>query len=256
MKKYLFLLVIFGAFSCAESKQKDLPNKDPKLVLKDFRSWWNYHATNILMAENYTALDRQSNPISRELFIDSLITGKVIAMKLSTSDSSVKYQLYPVGEDIDQSIVTQIQSFGRDEMQNLKMQGQPIPAFNFTDLNGKTYTAENTKGKIVLLKCWFIHCTVCVQEMPELNKLVRKLSNRNDVIFLSLAYDTPGKLNTFLAKTRFDYATASVGNDYMSDQLKIRAYPTHFVINKQGLIANVSTDYEQMEIALDRELAK
>ena len=29
-----------------------------------------------------------------------------------------------------------------------KMEGKPIPAFNFSDIDGNLYTSENTKGKI------------------------------------------------------------------------------------------------------------
>jgi hypothetical protein len=55
------------------------------------------------------------------------------------------------------------------EMAHFKMEGTPIPGFNFTDLNDKVYNQSTTRGKIVILKCWFIHCVACLKEFPELN---------------------------------------------------------------------------------------
>jgi thiol-disulfide isomerase/thioredoxin len=47
------------------------------------------------------------------------------------------------------------------------------------------------KGKIVVIKCWYIHCAACIKEFPEVNNLVRKYKDRKDIIFISLAEDTP-----------------------------------------------------------------
>jgi cytochrome oxidase Cu insertion factor (SCO1/SenC/PrrC family) len=52
-----------------------------------------------------------------------------------------------------------------------KTSRKEIPDFNFTDLNGQNITSLNTKGKHIIIKTWFINCTACVKEFPELNEL-------------------------------------------------------------------------------------
>jgi hypothetical protein len=40
---------------------------------------------------------------------------------------------------------------------------------------------------------------------------------------------------------------------YMNDTLHLNAFPTHFIINKQGKIAKVLMDSEGLEVALSKE---
>ena len=44
---------------------------------------------------------------------------------------------------------------------------------------------RKTKGKIVVMNCWYITCSMCVKEMPELNKLVKKYKNNPNLTFKS-----------------------------------------------------------------------
>jgi cytochrome oxidase Cu insertion factor (SCO1/SenC/PrrC family) len=64
-----------------------------------------------------------------------------------------------------------------NEIQNLKKEGK-FPDFSFKDLNGNLITNESMKGKIVVIKCWYIHCAACIKEFPEVNNLVRKYKDR------------------------------------------------------------------------------
>jgi cytochrome oxidase Cu insertion factor (SCO1/SenC/PrrC family) len=49
-----------------------------------------------------------------------------------------------------------------NEIQNLKKVGKPD--FSFKDLNGNLITNESIRGKIVVIKCWYIHCAACIKE--------------------------------------------------------------------------------------------
>ncbi|WP_242499337.1 hypothetical protein [Flavobacterium sp. 140616W15] len=40
---------------------------------------------------------------------------------------------------------------------------------------------------------------------------------------------------------------------YMNETLQLNAFPTHFIINKDGLIAKVVNNYESLEVALEKE---
>lgn len=247
-----FLLMIFSCSDKSDYVNPDSTNK----FLKDFRTWWNYNYKNIKLSEDYTALDASSHIISRESFLKSLCSGEYVAFRLKTTDSAVKYKLFKLNSLADGEIRDQVKQFGEDGLQKYKMEGTKIPDFNFSDLNGKVYNKETTKGKIVVLKCWFIHCQVCVEEMPALNEIVRQYQNRKDVLFLSLAFDSKEKLNKFLTKTKFDYAVIPVQEKYMEEKLKVTAFPTQFIINKNGLIVKVVNDYHDMISSLKRETLK
>ena len=254
IKILLYLFLILNIFSC--SKPIEQPNANPDTTLKTFDSWWTYNSYNINLSAKYTALDENSIAIDRESFLKLLSSGKYVAFKLGTSDSTLKYKLYKLDDSADKGIISIAKQFANAHYQYFKMEGKAIPDFNFTDLDGKIYNPETTKGKIVVLKCWFIGCFMCVKEMPKLNKVVKKYQNRENIVFVSLAYDNESKLRQFLKKTKFDYAVCYVPEQYINERLEITAYPTHIIISKKGVISKVTDNAEEMIGALENELLK
>ncbi len=92
--------------------------------------------------------------------------------------------------------------------------------------------------------------------MPALNGVVKKFNSRNDVVFISLAFDTKERLVKFLSGTHFDYPVIPVSQKYLEEQLKVTEYPTHFILNRRGRITKVVTDYHDMIYALKFKLSQ
>ncbi len=248
------LLILLNGISCSKSIEQ--PNAKPEVILKNFDTWWAYNSININLTANYVALNENSEVIDRENFLKSLTSGKYVTFKLVTSDSSLKYKLHKLDAQADVSIGTNMKRFVDTHYHYFKMEGKQIPDFNFTDLNGKIYNSETTKEKIVVLKCWFIHCFMCVKEMPKLNKIVEKYRNQKDVVFISLAYDDEEKLKQFLKKTKFNYAVVPISEQYFEEKLKIYTFPTHLILSKKGVISKVMDNADEMILALEMELLK
>lgn len=250
----IHLVLILIVSSCSQTSGYESPNADPGLILKDFNGWWNYNYRNINLSQNYTALDTTNKVISKETFLKFLCSGEYIPLRLISKDSSLKYRLYKLSPSIGNDIKTQIKRIGEDEYQYYKMEGMQLPDLNFTDINGNVYNKETTKGKIVVLKCWFIRCQKCVEEMPALNKAIKQFQNRKDILFISLAFDSKKQLKDFLIKTKFDYAVVPEQKTYLIERLKIYSYPAHLIINKEGLISKVAVNWEDMISSLKREI--
>lgn len=250
----IIFIIVSSCSNTAHTAENLNVNADS--VLKDAGTWWNYNTHNIKLAENYTPLDTSSKVINKETFLQSLSTGEYVALRLKTIDSSLKYKLYKLSPDADKGIIALTRQFGKDGYKWYQMEGKEIPGFNFTDLNGKIYNRETTKGKIVILKCWFIHCQVCVEEMPALNAIVKQYENTNDVLFISLAFDSKEQLTAFLLKKKFDYAVIPNQEKYLIDTLRVNEFPTQFIISKTGKIAKVVTNYQDMVSVLKYELSK
>jgi thiol-disulfide isomerase/thioredoxin len=217
------------------------------------------YLNNVDLSHKFTGLDTTGNIISKEVFLKLLSSGEYIPLKLILKDTSNCYELYKVPEEQDpRNLLLNmfIKNYGATEYNKYTMIGAPFPVFNFTDLHGHVYNNENTKGKIVVLKCWFIQCKPCVEEMPELNKIVKQYENRKDIIFISLSFDSHEELKTFLLKTPFTYAVVAGQQNYLSEILKVTSYPTHIVVNKKGNVVLISNDYEEMSSAVKVEAAK
>lgn len=225
-------------------------------VLSSFNVFWNYYSRYVKLYEDFVPYDTAGKVIDKQVFLNEMLGEKYFPLLLGANDSKWHYRLTPIPATADPNAGSYMRQFAADELKYSKMKGKPIPAFSFKDINGKLYTSANTKGKIVLFKCWFIGCVTCVEEMPALNELVKKYKDRNDILFVSLAIDSKPELQAFLAKTQFDYATVPNQEGYMNNKLLVNAYPTHFLINKEGVLVNVVSDEASIASLLDREADK
>jgi len=230
------------------------PVADPKLILKDAASFWAYKQQYVRLYEDYKAFDTQLKPISKLAFLQTLSTGRYLPLRLQSPDTTTLYQLYPVPAGVDKDLKAILHQWVRNEYEYYQAEGKPLPDYHFVDMDGKIYSKQTTQGKILVLKCWFVHCVACVAEMPALNALKQRYQNRDDVVFVSLCLDPADKVAAFLKKSKFDYATVPSQTAYLEEQLKIGSYPMHLVVNKQGLVIKKVNNYHGVVYALTKTL--
>lgn len=152
---------------------------------------------------------------------------------------------------ISQPTEEQIRQVEEAKKEVKRMKGQPFPSFNLTSLDGTTYSSEELKGKILLINFWFTRCKPCIMEMPEMNELVAEYKSK-DVIFLAPTFDDSEAVNKFLTKRPFEYAIVPDVKDFCLE-LNVRSYPTHFVINRDGIIEKVIIGYSSMTVGALRK---
>lgn len=224
-------------------------------LLTDFMTFWNYYSRDVKLNQDFLAYDTKAQKITKETFLKQLNTGFYFPLRVHTKNSDLGYKLEKIPAKADPIISAYMKQFSKQELIFYRMQGKEIPAFHFTGIDGQSYTSENTKGKIILFKCWFIKCVACVQEMPALNELAKKYQGRKDVLFISLAMDGKKELVEFLRKTRFDYATGPMQKKYMAEKLNVVAYPTHFLIDKSGKLVRALYNDVEVGEALEKEIS-
>ncbi|RRB02561.1 TlpA family protein disulfide reductase [Larkinella rosea] len=251
---FLVLTVVF--YSCFQKRPYGNPVQAPATILKDMESFWNYKARNVRLYEDYQALDPESNVIPKKDFLKKIATGEYFPLRLSSIDSMAYYRLQPIKKTTNQDIRTTVKYWGLEELEHFQKEGTAMPDYQWVDMEGKRYTKETTKGKILVVKCWFLACLPCIQEMPALNELKRQYESRDDLLFVSLCMDPSDKVAAFLMKKQFDYATVPDQESFLTDQLQLNAYPTHFVINKKGLITKKVNDYHALAYALKKETSR
>ncbi|MBC7400926.1 MAG: TlpA family protein disulfide reductase [Mucilaginibacter sp.] len=254
MKK-LSLLILSIVFLSGVGYGKPLePVMQPKVILKDFDSFLFYIGAYYKPYQDFISYDAASRLITKKVFLEKLKTGDYLPLRLKVNDGKLYYILYKIDPDRYKKISSYIDGYAYQWLENYEKQGKKFPAFNFTDINGNKYNAANTKGKVLVVKCWFIGCQRCEEEMPELNQLMARHKNRKDIIFISLAPDSKVKLHAFLKRKRFDYPIVAGQNSFIENKLKVTAYPTHLIVNKQGIVVNVVDDPEDIEWALQHRI--
>lgn len=248
---YTLLLLLSFLFGC-----KNLPvvtsRETPTDILQDFMSFWLYWNHNVKLSRNYIAYDDHNKQMDKLSFVDSLITGKYLPLRIGSEDS-LTYCLYPFSDTTNSRISHTISQYGGYFHKYYLMEGKPAPDFHFVDLNGVVYDPSICKGKIMVLNCWFTKCGACIAEMPQLNQLVNTYKNRKDILFVSLAMDSARKVKDFLSKTRFDYAAVPATESYQEDSLHIFMWPTQIIINKKGIISRMMNDYADLATVLKKE---
>jgi peroxiredoxin len=236
--------------ACSHQNNWENPEVDPLEIQKKFMDWWTYQNNEIMLSRDFVALDSNSKEITKEAFLKILSEGNYIPIRLQSEKEVFYYKLFTIERTSDSSIKAVMAETAFNEIQNLKKEGTPFPEFSFKDLNGNLITNESMKGKIVVVKCWYIHCAACIKEFPEVNQLVDNYKNRKDIIFISLAEDTPEQLNPFLAKKSLSYSVVPNMKNYMNLTLQLNAFPTHFIVNKDGFVVKVLSDSKSLEVAL------
>ncbi|MFT3908153.1 MAG: TlpA disulfide reductase family protein [Ferruginibacter sp.] len=115
-----------------------------------------------------------------------------------------------------------------------KLVGTAFPLFSWTGINGKKFSTETLKGKIIVLNFWHKSCGPCIAEMPLLNELVEKYKGK-EVVFIALTQNTVEELNNFLKKRNFNYSqVASEDPKKIFDPMP--GWPIHIIIDGNGII--------------------
>jgi thiol-disulfide isomerase/thioredoxin len=115
--------------------------------------------------------------------------------------------------------------------------GVEAPDFEVTDKSGKKVALRSLRGKPVLLNFWATWCAPCVEEMPSLENLHKRVKDHLNIVTVSVDEDWEA-VNKFFPKGTqlpvFLDASKEVPKRYGSDK-----YPETFLIDSQGKIAQL-----------------
>lgn len=240
----------------AKAQTPGKPIVPPDTVLKNMPNLLNYYSTCLRFDGNFIAYNEAGHVIDKGGFLKTLTTGNYLPVQVASKNKDWEYRLLKLHTTVNEDMRGLLKQIGLTEYGRYQMVGKSFPKFHYVDLNGNTYTPEKTKGKIVVLKAWFISCVPCVAEMPELNKLVEKYKGRKDIVFVSLACDSKKALQDFTKRTPFKYAVVPVKQNYIINTLHATGFPAHWIINKQGIVVSMTYDKDGMIAILNKEVLK
>jgi peroxiredoxin len=110
------------------------------------------------------------------------------------------------------------------------------PAFELTDLDGRTRRSADLAGKPAVIYFFAPWCGVCAASSPQLRWFQRWRGDDVQVLLIGLDYGSPAELHEYARKHDLTMpvlvGTPAVGADY-----RISGYPTYYVIDAQGRIA-------------------
>lgn len=133
------------------------------------------------------------------------------------------------------------------------------PAFVLSDLTGKVVRMDDLRGKVVLLNVWTTWCPPCVQEMPTLETLHRRMAGRDFVLLAVSQDELPQNVKPWIAERGFTFPVLLDARGEVGHGLGVTGYPETFIVDRQGKVVHHHVgfrDWSSPEVvqALDRLL--
>lgn len=201
--------------------------------------------------QKITVYDDMGEALSPSDLMSMMQNGKLIDL-YKTADGALKAGKL---RDMTEAEKKQFEAFASQQGGASPLLHQPAPDFAIEDLDGNSIQLEALRGKHVVLNFWFVNCKPCVIEIPELNHLVERYQDQ-EVVFLAFALDKNKKLVEFLAEHPFQYTIIPKAQKVV-ESYGVFGYPTHIVIDPEGIVQYVSSGYGPNSISqLENQIKK
>jgi cytochrome c biogenesis protein CcmG/thiol:disulfide interchange protein DsbE len=114
--------------------------------------------------------------------------------------------------------------------------GQPAPNIEGTLIDGKPFSLNNNRGKIVLVNFWASWCEPCREEMPAIQAFLKKNKDKGFEV-LAITVDKPADMEQ--AKqimSQYSFLFAEKKQIDYSGYGRIWRIPSTFIIDRQGTL--------------------
>lgn len=238
---FILLFLLTSTSGCINESSGDKFKYDN--LIEDHKTWWTYYKKNIDLRTDFRPLDVGNKKITRKEFIKKLSYENFIPFIIDSVKSTPVYKLFKINpnvSNVNKSILNTSKMESREVLHYLNLERKPFPTFSFTNLKNKKYSNKSIKNKTVILKTWFIGCKACIAEFPSLNKLVEKHKDDKNLLFISLALDSPEELKKYLKEKAFYYEVIPDQREFITNTLKLKRFPTHLIV-ENGIIKKVGS---------------
>ena len=143
-----------------------------------------------------------------------------------------------------------------DRLKSYRGSLEPQP-FKLADINGKHYQETDFKGKISVINFWATWCPPCVEEIPSLNRLRKRMQGKPFQL-ISINYgESAERIREFMKKVAVDFPVLLDPEGKTAGQWKVVAFPSTFIIGPDGKLrygVNAAIHWDTDEVIQQLEL--
>lgn len=115
------------------------------------------------------------------------------------------------------------------------IEGKPkAPELSLTDIDGREWTLAELRGEAVLVNFWATWCPPCVEEIPSLGRLNKRMAERPFRVISVDVGQQEAEVRRFLKEVPAAFPVLLDPEGSVTDPWKIRAFPTSFLIDREG----------------------
>ena len=120
--------------------------------------------------------------------------------------------------------------------------GQKAPEFSLSDINGKTASLSDFKGKVIILDFFATWCPPCRKEVPDFVELQKSYGDK-EFAMIGIALVKAADARAFADKMNMNYPVLVDDGKVSNLYGPIRSIPTTFVLDKNGNIVKMYIGY-------------
>jgi thiol-disulfide isomerase/thioredoxin len=134
----------------------------------------------------------------------------------------------------------ELTEIGKGLLRRLDAIGKPLP-IEFTAVDGRVVNRTTLSNKVVLVDFWATWCPVCVQEMPELQKIYAQYhTNGFEIVGINFDDDT-NTMQRFIRKQDLPWPqdfVGRVGSQY-AQQYSLNVFPHVWLADRKGILRDI-----------------
>ncbi len=123
-----------------------------------------------------------------------------------------------------------------DPMSRAAEQLEKVSDFSLKDIEGKSVSLNDFRGKRVLLNFWATWCGPCLDEMPVLRKVQDQWWEKGLVVLLINMGESASRVRGFVKRYALSFPMLLDPNTELFVKLDVRTLPTSLLIDSDGTI--------------------
>jgi len=128
--------------------------------------------------------------------------------------------------------------------------GETAPDFTVQDSDRKV-TLSELRGKVVVLNFWATWCPPCVEELPSLLDMQRKMKDKGVTVLAVSIDDDAGAYHKFLVDQKVDLLTVRDDRHASNALYGTFKFPESYIIDRNGVMRRKfigAVDWNQPEV--------
>jgi thiol-disulfide isomerase/thioredoxin len=132
--------------------------------------------------------------------------------------------------------------------------GAPLPPLSAVDLDGKSVSSAEFRGKTTLIDFWATWCPPCVAALPEVRSLYRAFGPQTlNIVSISADAD-PNTVKAFMTRNSIPWTQWRVGpSGKLSNEWSNGSYPLYILVGPQGRILSEGQSFSIIAEWLKRQ---